>query len=223
MALISSMRTETAAAPRSTRDRLLDAAERLFAQRGFYGTSIAALATELDVAKASVMHHFKSKDSLYEAVMARNALALDAAVDEALSLDDDPRERARRLLGAVLRWGQDRSEHIKLIVRDLLDAASMDSTGRGHFGPVIRRLLAEIGAAQQEGSIRPGPTVPVLEMIIGVGAFHVVSRPAQREILGNAQAQALDEQFTEHMQALLEQALLTEGAARGSDARATVN
>jgi AcrR family transcriptional regulator len=217
-----SVQTETAELPKSTRDRLLDVAERLFAERGFYGTSIGALATALEVAKASVMHHFKSKEALYEAVMARNAQALGAAVDDALAHAGDPRERARRLIGAVLRWGQDRPEHTKLVVRDLLDAASVDSSGRGQFGPVIGRLLAEIKAAQQAGSIRPGPTVPVLELIMGVGAFHVVSRPAQREILGGERAQALDAEFTEHMQALLEQALLTDGAGT-ADARATVN
>lgn len=215
MALIS-LQTATAAVPKSTRDRLLDVAERLFAERGFYGTSIGALATELEVAKASVMHHFKSKEALYEAVMARNAQALEAVVDEALAHAGAPRERARRLIGAVLCWGQERPEHTKLVVRDLLDAAGVDSTGRGQFGPVIGRLLAEIKAAQQAGSIRPGPAVPVLELIMGVSAFHVVSRPAQREILGSERAQAQDEQFAEHMQAMLEQALL-EGALLTDD------
>jgi AcrR family transcriptional regulator len=55
----------------STPSRILNAAERLFVQRGFAGTSLRAITTEAKVNLASVNYHFGSKEALIEAVFSR--------------------------------------------------------------------------------------------------------------------------------------------------------
>jgi AcrR family transcriptional regulator len=56
----------------STRDLILDAAEGCFAERGFPGVSMRAIASEAGLRnQASLYHHFKDKRALYEAVLAR--------------------------------------------------------------------------------------------------------------------------------------------------------
>jgi AcrR family transcriptional regulator len=58
--------------PRPTRDQILDAAERLFAQRGFSGVSMRDIVAETDLRnQASLYHHFRNKKALYEAVLQR--------------------------------------------------------------------------------------------------------------------------------------------------------
>lgn len=58
--------------PRSSRDQILDAAERLFAQRGFAGVSMRDIVSETTLKnQASLYHHFDNKRALYEAVLAR--------------------------------------------------------------------------------------------------------------------------------------------------------
>src|SRR6185503_13572364 len=54
-----------------TRTRILDAAEELFMQHGFEGTSMRALTTRAGVNLAAVNYHFGSKDALIEAVFRR--------------------------------------------------------------------------------------------------------------------------------------------------------
>ena len=54
-----------------TRELFLDTAETLFAERGFYGVSIAAIAGELGLTKQALLHHFSSKEKLYGAVLER--------------------------------------------------------------------------------------------------------------------------------------------------------
>jgi AcrR family transcriptional regulator len=56
---------------RITRERLLDAAEHLFAQHGFEGTSIRAVTTEAGANLAAVGYHFGSKVALFKAVAER--------------------------------------------------------------------------------------------------------------------------------------------------------
>lgn len=54
-----------------TKDRIMDAAERLFADNGFRGTSIKRLAREAKVNQAAVNYHFGSKAALIEKVIER--------------------------------------------------------------------------------------------------------------------------------------------------------
>ena len=54
-----------------TRDRILDVAERMFAQQGFDLTSLRALTAGADVNLAAVHYHFGSKERLFEAVLVR--------------------------------------------------------------------------------------------------------------------------------------------------------
>ena len=56
-----------------TKDRILDTAERLFADRGYRGTSITQLAREANVNQAAVNYHFGSKAGLMEKVIERRA------------------------------------------------------------------------------------------------------------------------------------------------------
>jgi AcrR family transcriptional regulator len=57
---------------RPTRDVILDAAERRFAERGFAGVSVREIASDAGLKnQASLYHHFKNKKALYEAVLSR--------------------------------------------------------------------------------------------------------------------------------------------------------
>jgi AcrR family transcriptional regulator len=55
----------------TTKEKLLDAAERLFAEKGFEGASIRDLAAAADVNIAAVNYHFQGKDNLYSEVIMR--------------------------------------------------------------------------------------------------------------------------------------------------------
>ena len=61
------MTTET----HPTKERLLDAAELLFAERGFDGVSIRDLCSAAEVNVAAVNYHFQGKENLYTAVLSR--------------------------------------------------------------------------------------------------------------------------------------------------------
>ena len=52
----------------ATREHLVDVATRLFAERGYEGTSTEAVLETAGVSRGSLYHHFKGKDALFEAV-----------------------------------------------------------------------------------------------------------------------------------------------------------
>ncbi len=59
-----------------TKRRLLDAAEQLFAEKGFRGTSVSVLAGKARVNQAAVNYHFGSKHALMEQVVERRLSAI---------------------------------------------------------------------------------------------------------------------------------------------------
>jgi AcrR family transcriptional regulator len=59
-----------------TRERILDCAEVLFAERGLAGTAVRDIARECGLTAASLYNHFDGKQALYEAVLARGVQPL---------------------------------------------------------------------------------------------------------------------------------------------------
>jgi len=70
----------------STKDKILDAAENLFADKGFNGTSLREITSLADVNLAAVNYHFGSKKELIKAVMSRYMNELSPKLQSALSI-----------------------------------------------------------------------------------------------------------------------------------------
>jgi AcrR family transcriptional regulator len=62
---------------RDTKTRILDAAENLFAAKGFHNTSLREITKEAGVNLAAVNYHFGSKESLFEEVFKRHFLPVN--------------------------------------------------------------------------------------------------------------------------------------------------
>src|SRR4029078_1701254 len=77
------------------RDRLLEAADRLFYQEGVRAVGIDRLLSEADAAKASLYQHFGCKDQLVASYLERKTAAARAAI-EAYLAHTPPSQRALR-------------------------------------------------------------------------------------------------------------------------------
>ena len=75
-----------------TKERLLDAAEEIFAREGYRAASLRAITARAAVNLAAVNYHFGSKRGLVEAVFARRLQAMNLARVRGLAL---VREQAR--------------------------------------------------------------------------------------------------------------------------------
>ena len=84
----------------STRERILDAAENAFAEDGFSGASMKAIARRADVAQGLLHYHFENKEGLYAAVIERRSGVINA---ERLRLLDKVDLSAPDAVGQILR------------------------------------------------------------------------------------------------------------------------
>ena len=88
----------------ATSDRILDEALSSFATRGYEATSLDAVAKGLDLTKQSILYWFPSKDALLEAVIARSAHLLSAALETALEGAGEGWDRVEAVVRSVFRW-----------------------------------------------------------------------------------------------------------------------
>lgn len=139
---------------RSTRDVILDAAERRFAERGFDGVSVREIAGDAGLRnQASLYHHFKNKKALYEAVLQRGLqpiIDLVAASSTAGDSTDPVLDRIVDHLAAhphlprlIQRAGLDDSKALRGTVGRLLEP--LYSSGL--------RVLVDSGGAWSEAEI----------------------------------------------------------------------
>ena len=84
-----------------SRRKIVDAAAALMAERGFAGTSIAAVSKRSGLPSGSIYWHFESKEALLGAVVEEGARRWFDALPGSDSLPSDPAERATALLEAV--------------------------------------------------------------------------------------------------------------------------
>jgi AcrR family transcriptional regulator len=124
---------------RPTRDRILDAAERLFAQRGFHGVSIRDITGAAGVDVALANYHFGSKLGVLEAVFTRRAE----------DLNNERLERLDELLAAGGRRPPTLEAIIDAFTRPLLDRSERDASGwKSYFA-----LVAEVNNSPEFGGL----------------------------------------------------------------------
>ncbi|HSX63949.1 MAG TPA: TetR family transcriptional regulator [Pseudoxanthomonas sp.] len=113
----------------STKDRILGAAEELFAQYGFAGTSLRQVTSRADVNIAAVNYHFGSKENLVNEVFRRR-------------MDDMTEQRLGQLKAALEQHPGELEPILAAFVEPAL-ALAQDRHGGGAFVRVIARAYAE--------------------------------------------------------------------------------
>ena len=146
--------------PHETRTRILDAAEELFMQHGFEGTSMRLLTAKAGANLAAVNYHFGSKDALIEAVFRRRLDPMNAArIAELERLEKEaagrplaPEAIIRAFVGASLRMIEDAKgggrNFIRLLGRTYTDPQKPIRALIGQlYAPAMERFKAAFGRA----------------------------------------------------------------------------
>lgn len=152
-------------APPSSRNKILDVAEVLFARRGYAGVGLREVAEQAGLGKSTLFHHFKTKDALYGEVLGQVLGRIQLVLDPVVESDAPPEMR-------LVAW-----------VEGLVDAlASYPSTAR-----LLMRALVEddpLGPDLPEAIAAEGVLESILDGIrtlldegVSSGVFREVSIP----------------------------------------------
>ena len=164
---------------------ILEAAEILFAQKGFDAVSMSAIARLANTSKPNIYHHFKNKHDLYLAVIKTAVQRSSALLD---ALEDSPgtfRERLTEFSTGQLNNILGHKRSTQLILRETLSEGSkhgQEITGLV-MGNVFNRLVAMVRQGQQEKEFREDidPTLAAF-MIVSANMFFFQASPVMQHI-----------------------------------------
>ena len=167
-------------APEANRARIVAAAIREFAARGFKGASMDAIAARTQTTRALINYYFGSKEKLYIAVL-EHVYGEIREAESKLDLDHLPPERAiRRIVEFTFNYYLAHEGFVRLVVaenqakgRHLRKSAAMRSLNR----PIVDTLGRVIARCQAEKRFRAGiDPVEIHMAIAALGMFNVTNQ-----------------------------------------------
>jgi AcrR family transcriptional regulator len=141
--------------PVDTRDRVLQAAQALFAERGYRGASLRDIARRIGVKAPSLLHHFSSKQQLYLAVLEQMFESLDDAASAIVWRQESRQERMRQALGHTVDFIASHRDFVRIMWREMADESG---TGRQvlkrRLPPLFTTAVTFIFRGQRDGEFR---------------------------------------------------------------------
>ena len=165
------------------RAELLDRAAQLMRDRGFVGMSARELAESLEVSKANLFYHLKSKEALLYEIFVETLEYTARHVEEILARPDPAPAKLRLLIDFYVRLCTERSAVMLVWFRE-----------RGHLTPKHQKhvtqlenrfldpLLEFYGRAVDEGEFRPMDPMLARMAVFGT-CFMLVRNPRVREAI----------------------------------------
>lgn len=135
----------------ATRERIIDAAERLFAERGFSGVSMPAIAAAAGITAGAIYKHFEGKEELFFSIV-RRAVEATPATNEAKG-----RTGPAALAAIVAAYTTPRLRRVRQLAVEIHHAAAQNGKVRRLLRSSVDREIGEltqgIAATQRAGEI----------------------------------------------------------------------
>ncbi|MBW2267282.1 MAG: TetR/AcrR family transcriptional regulator [Deltaproteobacteria bacterium] len=149
------------------REEILSEGLRCFAARGFNGTTTRRIAESVGITEAALYRYFRSKESLYSAIVARKIetpLLFDRAEDAARRRDDTAVFTA--LASGVLKGGTADPEFLRLLFFTALESHELAAPlFASHVDPLREFVTDYVRMRIAEGAFRP------IDPLLGARAF----------------------------------------------------
>ena len=149
-----------------TRERILQAAQKVFAESGYEGATFQAIATEIGLTRPAINNYFHTKSSLYAAVVSR----VSNAVLDAIHIASDAPTLAAQIetfIRVGIRGGDSYPSLARFLVQSAVDVEHLPN-GEGEAAALIERFVrAAVAAAVHRGEITGAPD-GLADMLVGL-------------------------------------------------------
>jgi AcrR family transcriptional regulator len=150
-----------------TRARLVEVSTRLFAERGYDGTSIEAVLAETGVSRGSLYHHFRGKEALFEAVL--DAVEVRIAGETLTALvETGPGDALATLRTGCLAWVRLAGDPVvqRIVLIDAPSVLGWERWREIEEQNALGTLKTVIQAASDEGRLPANLVDPFAHMVL---------------------------------------------------------
>lgn len=150
---------------------ILDAAVKLFSEKGYNAVSMRGVAEQAGVSKANIYHHFQSKEALYRAILCASATQLSGLVSQLAGSKGSFESRIEEFAKAHLGHLEGNALSSRVILREAFSGDDEHSKMLVDevFGDIFERLVAIFQSGQVAGVLR-SDLDPALCALLLIGA-----------------------------------------------------
>ena len=99
---VAAVKTDAIVTDKTTRDHIVEAADRLFYRQGYEHTSFAHIADAVQISRGNFYHHFKSKDEILDAVIGSRLADTQNLLDQWEAEATEPADRIRQFIHILI-------------------------------------------------------------------------------------------------------------------------
>jgi len=143
----------TAEATPPTRELILAAATHQFAERGYDGTSLNDIADAVGIRRPSLLHHFPSKEALYQQVFIRAVTDFGERTQQAIDGNREGWKQLEHVLEAAFDFFVENPDFVRLVRREQLDSSHGIDLGLA-LRPYFQQACAFFGREMDAGRFR---------------------------------------------------------------------
>ncbi len=152
-----------------TKELIVEVARRRFANHGFSATSLTEIADEVGIRRPSLLHHFPSKEALYQQVLLSELADWGTLVHDAVMDATSGWPQVERVVRAAFQFFEEHPDFVRLIRREALDGGPMLSEQlRLVLRPMFDRGVQFLQAQMDAGLLRRYD--PAQLLLTGYGA-----------------------------------------------------
>ena len=141
--------------PTDTRDRVLQVAQALFAERGYRGTSLRDIAKRIGIKAPSLLHHFPSKQQLYLAVLDKMFESLEDAANALAWGRESRQERMRQAVGDAIDFIASHPNFVRIMWKEMADESGVGrQVLKRRLPPLFSTAVNFIFRGQRDGEFR---------------------------------------------------------------------
>jgi AcrR family transcriptional regulator len=130
------------------RERLIEAASKVFVEEGYQNLSMRRVAQEAGCSQMAMYRHFANKEALTQHICSQLYTSFAAEMKREIEAVSDPWERCRRFVAALIRFAVSYPDHYSLIFlvrhsdpKVLADRERMGQQFLADFQPIVQALL----------------------------------------------------------------------------------
>ena len=150
-----------------TRQKVLDAARGLFAERGYEPATIRDIAKGAGMSTGAVFANFQDKAELFEAVLSEDMVKLAETMKAGAAAGGSVRERLLGALGAAYHGSLDQLPLVQAVVaRSWFQPHAAEMRSRAAIKPIIAIVTDALQAGVRDGELRQDADVRLLSDLI---------------------------------------------------------
>lgn len=137
------------------RERIIRAAVKVFAQKGFYCARVSDVAKEAGVADGTIYLYFSSKEELLRGLFEENMHRIIGQIQALVATETEPSRRLERLVEAYVNFVIEEPELAEVLTVELRESGKfMNEFAAELFGDFLRIIVDLISAGQRGGTFR---------------------------------------------------------------------